>query len=113
MLDDLVANVLIGLETAGTPVKLVYCFVGVFAGMAVGVLPGLGPLAAISMIFPITFHLEPTSALIMLAGLFYGASYGGSTTAIMLNVPGTPSGAVACLDGYPMAKQGRGASPCC
>lgn len=101
-------NVAVGLETAITLSNLGYCLIGVVLGMAIGVLPGIGPLAAISMLFPITFHMEPTSALIMLAGMFYGTGYGGSTTSILLNVPGTPSGAVACLDGYPMAKQGRG-----
>jgi len=76
--------------------------------MLVGVLPGIGPLAAISMLFPITFHLDPATALIMLAGMYYGTAYGGSTAAILLNVPGSASSAVACLDGYPMSQQGRG-----
>jgi len=105
---DLFSNIALGLATALTPWNLLYCFLGVFLGMVVGVLPGIGALAAISMLFPITFHLEPTAALIMLAGLFYGTAYGGSTAAILLNVPGTPSSAVAALDGYPMSRQGRG-----
>jgi TctA family transporter len=103
----LIQNVILGLETAVDPANLIFCFFGAFLGMAIGVLPGIGPLATISMLFPITFHLEPTTALIMLAGIYYGNAYGGSATAILLNVPGSPSAAVACLDGYPMAKQGR------
>lgn len=98
----------LGLGTALLPVNLLYCLLGVSIGMIVGILPGIGALAAISMLFPITYHLEPTTALIMLGGLYYGTAYGGSTTAILLNVPGSTSSAVSCLDGYPMAKQGRG-----
>ncbi|MEO3388394.1 tripartite tricarboxylate transporter permease [Mesorhizobium sp. CAU 1741] len=104
---DLLANIEAGLLTAIAGYNLFYCFLGVFLGMLIGVVPGIGALAAISMLFPITYHLEPTSALIMLAGIFYGTAYGGSTAAILLNVPGTPSSAIVCLDGYPMAKQGR------
>lgn len=100
-------SVTLGLATALTPVNLLYCFLGVFMGMLVGVLPGIGALSAISMLFPLTFYLEPTTALIALAGIWYGTGYGGSTAAILLNVPGTASSAVACLDGYPMANQGR------
>lgn len=107
ILGDLLGNVQIGLSSAVTPTNLFYCFVGVFLGMVVGVLPGIGTLATMSMLFPLTFYLEPTTGLIMLAGLFYGSAYGGSTASILLNVPGTPSSAVVCLDGYPMAKQGR------
>src|SRR5690606_38333971 len=105
---DIVSNLALGLEVAFTPTKLLYCFFGVFVGTFVGVLPGIGPLAAISMLFPITFHLEPTTALIMLAGIYYGTAYGGSTASILLNIPGGTSSAITCLDGYPMSKQGRG-----
>lgn len=104
---ELLSNLALGLETALTPVNLLYCFFGVFLGTLIGVLPGIGALAAISMLFPITFHLEPTTALIMLAGIYYGTAYGGSTASILLNIPGGTSSAVTCLDGYPMAKQGR------
>ncbi|MGO4917314.1 tripartite tricarboxylate transporter permease [Pseudogemmobacter sp. W21_MBD1_M6] len=104
---DMLANLALGLETAIAPVNLFYCFVGVFLGTFVGVIPGVGPLAAISMLFPITFYLEPTAALIMLAGIYYGTTYGGSTASILLNIPGATSAAVTCLDGYPMAQQGR------
>ena len=105
---DIVSNLALGLEVAFTPTNLLYCFFGVFVGTFVGVLPGIGPLAAISMLFPITFHLEPTTALIMLAGIYYGTAYGSSTASILLNIPGGTSSAITCLDGYPMSKQGRG-----
>ncbi|ETX13380.1 hypothetical protein OCH239_10695 [Roseivivax halodurans JCM 10272] len=104
---ELLANLALGLETAVTPTNLLFCFAGVFLGTFVGVIPGVGPLAAISMLFPITFYLDPTAALIMLAGIYYGTTYGGSTASILLNIPGATSSAVTCLDGHPMAKQGR------
>ena len=100
-------NILLGLETALSLNNLMWCFVGVFMGTLLGVIPGIGVLAAISMLFPLTFQLEPTAALIMLAGIWYGTTYGGSTASILLNVPGTPSSAITALDGYPMAQQGR------
>ncbi len=100
-------NVWLGLQTAASWTNLWYCFVGVFLGTLVGVLPGIGSLATIAMLLPFTFALEPTSAIIMLAGVYYGGAYGGSTTSILLNVPGSASAAVACLDGYPMSRQGR------
>jgi TctA family transporter len=108
ILSQLAGNIGIGLDAAVSPANLLYCFIGVFVGMLVGVLPGIGSLAAISLLFPFTFYLEPTGALIMLAGIYYGTAYGGSTAAILLNLPGSLSSAVACIDGYPMAKQGRG-----
>jgi TctA family transporter len=100
-------NVALGLATALEPHNLLYCFFGVALGTVVGVIPGVGPLAAIAMLVPITFYLDPTTALIMLAGIWYGTTYGGSTASILLNVPGTTSSAVTALDGYPMAQQGR------
>ncbi len=102
-------NIALGFSVALGPTNLLYCFLGVLLGTIVGVIPGLGVLAAISMLFPITFGLEPTTALIMLAGIWYGTTYGGSTASILLNLPGTPANAITCLDGYPMARQGRGA----
>ncbi len=105
---DIFSNIAIGLETALTLNNLFYCFLGVFLGTLIGVIPGIGVLSAISMLFPLTFYLEPTTALIMLAGIWYGTSYGGNTASILLNIPGTPANAVTCLDGYPMARQGRG-----
>ena len=104
---DTIDGLLLGLETALQPITLLYCFIGVFLGTLIGVLPGIGALAAISLLLPITYHIPPTAAIVMLAGVYYGAQYGGSTASILLNLPGTPSSAVACLDGYPMAKQGR------
>jgi putative tricarboxylic transport membrane protein len=104
---DLLANLGLGFETALSPVNLLYCFVGVLLGTLVGVLPGIGPTATIAMLLPITFSFEPVTALIMLAGIYYGAQYGGSTTAILINLPGESSSAVTAIDGYQMAKQGR------
>jgi len=104
---DLLSNLALGFGTALSPSVLLFCFVGVTVGMFVGILPGIGPIAAISMALPITYYLEPTSALIMVAGIFYGAQYGGSITSILMNLPGTASSAVVCLDGYQMTKQGR------
>jgi putative tricarboxylic transport membrane protein len=104
---DVVNGLLIGLQSAMQPTTLLYCFIGVFLGTLIGVLPGIGALATISLLLPITYHIPPTAAIVMLAGVYYGAQYGGSTASILLNLPGTPSSAVACLDGYPMAKQGR------
>ncbi|CAM0557552.1 hypothetical protein EHLJMEHL_02644 [Vreelandella titanicae] len=100
-------NVLLGLQTAFTLENIMYCFGGVFLGTFIGVLPGIGSLAAVSMLLPLSFYLDPTTALVMLAGVYYGAEYGGSTASILLNLPGTPSSAVTCLDGYPMAMAGR------
>lgn len=104
---DLISGLAIGLQSAVTGQSLLFCLIGVTVGMLVGVLPGIGPLAAVSMLLPVTYHLEPMSALIMLAGIFYGAQYGGSTASILLNLPGTSTSAVTALDGYPMAMQGR------
>ena len=105
---DLFSNIALGLNTALTFNNLFYCFLGVFIGTIIGVIPGVGAITAISMLLPITFYLEPTTALIMLAGIWYGTTYGGSIAAILLNIPGTPANAVTCMDGYPMARGGRG-----
>jgi putative tricarboxylic transport membrane protein len=104
---ELLADLGLGFATAFSPYNLLYCFIGVLLGTAVGVLPGLGPVATIAMLLPITFGLPPVSALIMLAGIYYGAQYGGSTTAILINLPGESSSVVTAIDGYQMAKQGR------
>lgn len=100
-------GILVGVEEAFRLSNLVFCFIGVFLGTIVGVLPGIGPLTAISLILPITFYMDPTPALIMLAGVWYGTAYGGSTAAILVNVPGTSAGAITAIDGYPMARKGR------
>jgi TctA family transporter len=96
-----------GFATAFVPGNLIACFVGALVGTMIGVLPGLGPVATIAILLPATYHLDPTSALIMLAGIYYGAQYGGSTAAILLNLPGEASSVVTCIDGYQMARQGR------
>jgi TctA family transporter len=104
---DLLNNLVVGFSTAASVINLFYCLVGVFLGTAIGVLPGLGPVATIAMLLLVTFGLPPETALIMLAGIFYGAQYGGSTTAILVNLPGESSSVVTALDGYQMARQGR------
>ena len=104
---DLLANLATGLAVALTWQNVAFCFLGVALGTLIGVLPGIGPVATIAMLLPITFHFEPASALIMLAGIYYGAQYGGSTTSILVNLPGEASSVVTCLDGYQMARQGR------
>ena len=104
---DVLSNLAMGFGVALTLKNLAYCFVGVFLGTLIGVLPGIGPLVTIAMLLPITFGLDPVSSLIMLAGIFYGAQYGGSTTAILVNMPGEVSSAVTAIDGYQMARQGR------
>jgi len=96
-----------GFAVALTPYNLFWCFVGVFLGTVIGVLPGLGPAATIAMLLPLTFKMNPTSAVIMLAGIYYGSKYGGSTTSILLNVPGESASVVTCFDGYQMARRGR------
>ena len=107
LLSTLGGNLALGLATAVSLQNLFYCFVGVLLGTLIGVLPGIGPVATIAMLLPITYALPPTAALIMLAGIYYGAQYGGSTTAILVNLPGEASSVVTCLDGYQMARQGR------
>ncbi len=104
---DLLNHLILGFSVALTPMNLLYCFIGVSLGTLIGVLPGIGPIGTIAMLLPATFYLPPVSALIMLAGIYYGAQYGGSTTAILVNLPGESSSVVTCLDGYAMARQGR------
>ncbi len=104
---DTIGGLLQGFDVALTWSNLTMCFVGVFLGTVIGVLPGLGPPATIAMLLPLTLKLEPTGAMIMLAGIYYGAKYGGSTTSILLNVPGESASVVTCLDGYQLARKGR------
>jgi putative tricarboxylic transport membrane protein len=104
---DLVNHLLLGFSTALLPINLMYCLVGAILGTLIGVLPGIGPAATIAMLLPLTFNAPPISSMIMLAGIYYGAQYGGSTTSILLNIPGEASSVVTCLDGYQMARQGR------
>src|SRR6478752_3795849 len=107
---DLFNNLWLGLSVAASPTNLLFCFLGTLLGTLIGVLPGIGPLATVAMLLPITFYLDPTTALVMLAGIYYGAQYGGSTTSILVNLPGESSSVVTCLDGHQMAKQGRAGS---
>src|SRR5689334_12343445 len=104
---DLLGHLGLGLSVALSFQNLLYAFFGCMVGTLIGVLPGIGPVATIAMLLPITFHLPPTAALIMLAGIYYGAAYGGSTTSILVNLPGEASSVVTCLDGYQMARKGR------
>ena len=104
---DLLANLMLGFESAVTLQNVLYCFAGVTVGTLIGVLPGMGPVATVAMLLPITYALDPASALIMLAGIYYGAQYGGSTTAVLVNIPGEAAAVVTCLDGHRMARQGR------
>src|SRR3569623_682079 len=104
---DLFSNLALGFGVAFTPINLLYGFVGCLLGTLIGVLPGIGPVATIARLLPATYALPPVSALIMLAGIYYGAQYGGSTTAILVNLPGESSAVVTCLDGHQMARQGR------
>src|SRR5918996_132930 len=97
---DIFANLWLGLQVAVTPIHLMYALIGVLLGTLIGVLPGIGPVATIAMLLPITFNLSPVAALIMLAGIYYGAQYGGSTTAILVNLPGESASVVTCIDGY-------------
>jgi putative tricarboxylic transport membrane protein len=107
---DVLSNLALGLSVAATPTNLIYAFIGVLVGTLIGVLPGIGPVATIAMLLPTTYALSPVTALIMLAGIYYGASYGGSTTAILVNLPGEMSSVVTVLDGYQMARQGQAGS---
>src|SRR3978361_877681 len=104
-------NLAFGLGVALGWQNLVYCFIGCFLGTLVGVLPGIGPVATVAMLLPFTFNLGPAPALIMLAGIYYGAQYGGSTTAILVNIPGESSSVVTTLDGHQMARKGRAGPP--
>ena len=104
---DLLNHLSLGFSVAFIPINLLYAFVGVLLGTLIGVLPGIGPVATIAMLLPTTYALQPVSALIMLAGIYYGAQYGGSTTSILINMPGETSSAVTCLDGYQMARKGE------
>lgn len=104
---ELLDNLILGFSVALTPTNVFFCFVGCLAGTLVGVLPGLGPTASVSLLLPLTFQMNPITAVIMLAGIYYGAMYGGSTTSILVNIPGEAASVVTCIDGYQMARKGR------
>jgi len=107
---ELFHNLIFGFSVALSLQNLLYCFIGVLVGTLIGVLPGIGPMATIAMLMPLTFNVPPVAALIMLAGIYYGAMYGGSTTSILVNLPGETASVVTCIDGYQMARQGRAGS---
>ena len=104
---ETIGNLVFGLGVALSWQNLLYCLIGCILGTVVGVLPGIGPVATVAMLLPFTFHLGPAPALIMLAGIYYGAQYGGSTTAILINIPGETSSVVTTIDGHQMARRGR------
>lgn len=104
---DMIDNLILGVHVAFSPDNILYAFVGVLLGNFIGILPGIGALAAISMLLPVTYGLDPTGSMMMLGGLYYGTSFGGATASILLNIPGTPAHAVTCLDGHPLALKGR------
>jgi putative tricarboxylic transport membrane protein len=104
---DMFSAMLQGFIVSLTFSKIFYCFIGVLIGTLIGVLPGIGPVATISILLPVTFYLDPSTAIIMLAGIYYGAMYGGSTTSILVNIPGEAASVITCIDGYQMARKGR------
>jgi putative tricarboxylic transport membrane protein len=104
---DFFANFMAGFSVALEPTNLMFCFLGVFVGTLIGVLPGIGPVGTMAILLPVTYGIAPTTAIIMLAGIYYGAQYGGSTTSILVNIPGEAASVVTCLDGYQMALKGR------
>ena len=106
-MSELLANLALGFTVAANPYNILFCLIGALVGTLVGVLPGIGTVATIAMLLPITFGLPPVGALIMLAGIYYGAQYGGSTTSVLVNIPGEATSVVTCLDGHQMARQGR------
>src|SRR4030095_5567377 len=104
---ELISSVLYGFSVSLQPVNLLACLIGAFIGTLIGVLPGIGSVATMSILLPLPFAVSPTSSIIMMAGIYYGAMYGGSTTSILVNIPGEAASVVTCLDGYQMARQGR------
>ena len=103
-------NLMGGFVTVFQPATLAYCFIGVFLGTVVGILPGLGPLTTIAILLPITYKMDVTSAIIMLSGIYYGVAYGGTITSVLMRIPGEASSVVTCIDGYEMARKGRAGS---
>lgn len=104
---DVLNNLVLGFSVALTPINILYCFLGVLAGTIIGILPGIGPVSGIAMLIPFSFGMNPTSAIIMMAGIYYGAMYGGSTTSILINMPGESASVMTCIDGYQLARKGR------
>jgi putative tricarboxylic transport membrane protein len=104
---DILTSLMQGFSVALTPTHLLFCAIGVVTGTLIGILPGIGPGATLALLLPFTFGMPPTSTLIMMAGIYYGAMYGGSTTSILVNIPGEAASIVTCFDGYQLARQGR------
>ena len=104
---DILNNLFLGFSVALLPMNLLFCFIGCLVGTLIGVLPGIGPVATLSLLLPATFGMTPTASIIMLCGVYYGAMYGGSTTSILVNIPGEAASIITCLDGYQMARKGR------
>src|SRR5512143_981687 len=104
---DFLGNMITGFGVALQPTNLMFCFLGCFVGTLIGVLPGIGPVGTMAILLPVTYGINPTTAIIMLAGIYYGAQYGGSTTSILVNIPGEAASVITTLDGYQMALQGR------
>ncbi|MFC1816159.1 tripartite tricarboxylate transporter permease, partial [Thermodesulfobacteriota bacterium] len=104
---DSISFIILGFRTVFIPINLFACFMGVFVGTFIGVLPGLGPTATMAILLPLTFGMDPTPGIIMIAGIYYGAQYGGSTTSILVNIPGEVGSIITCLDGHQMARKGR------
>src|SRR5574338_50227 len=104
---EILANLAHGFSVALAPMNLFWCFLGVFFGTIVGILPGLGPSATVALLLPLATQMDPTGGIIMMSGIYYGAKYGGSTTSILLNVPGESASVVTCIDGFEMARKGR------
>src|SRR4030042_4463310 len=100
-------NIIFGFQVIFTPTNFLFCLIGVTLGTLVGGLPGIGPVGCIAILFPATFKMEATTGIIMMAGIWYGAMYGGSTTSILVNIPGEAATVVTCLEGYQMARRGR------
>src|SRR5512136_1826199 len=105
---DVLHQLMMGFQVAATPYNLLWAFIGAFVGTIVGVLPGIGPLGSMAILLSFTLNMEATTAMIFFAGIYYGAMYGGSTTSILLNIPGEAASVVTCIDGYKMAEKGRG-----
>src|SRR2546422_1747435 len=110
---DIFANLALGFSIALTPQVLAYAFIGCLFGTLVGMLPGVGPLTGISLLLPVTYGLNPTIAIVMLAGVYYGSQYGGSTTSILMRIPGEAASVMTCIDGYAMAQKGRAGAALC
>src|SRR4030042_6266235 len=108
---DFISNLVLGFNVAFSATNLFFCFIGCLIGTLIGVLPGIGPVATISILLPGTFGMDPVASIILLSGVYYGGMYGGSTTSILVNIPGEAGSIITCFDGYQMARKGRAGPP--